>query len=268
MRSVVCIVLAAVVYIFSAAQATAKVYWLPDYLKSNADRSNSHFKPDGTPDTKPELECPAGCMTDAEKGSMVCDYTIPILGVGNCYCDCVEKDICEDVPEISNCGEVGCKTESTTCPGKCEECYESICDNPDKRPEATKITCGGEEICKKYWDDCPNKCEVAYTDCCEPYADKPNVDGGCGYGCNISYEAEGCPTKCKECDDCLRNDCSAFPLSSPPDNALYEECIVGCGDTTPHYKFLGCSPGFYDKESFVCKVDGNTTPQLCTWSLN
>lgn len=38
MRSVVCIVLAAVVYVFYAAQSTAKVYWLPDYLQDNKGR--------------------------------------------------------------------------------------------------------------------------------------------------------------------------------------------------------------------------------------
>ena len=265
MRSVVCIVLAAVVYIFSAAQATAKVYWLPDYLKSNADRSNSHFKPDGTPDTKPELECPAGCMTDAEKGSMVCAYTIPILGVGNCHCNCVEKDICEDVPEISSCGEAGCKTESS-CSGKCEECYDSICDNPDKRPEAIGIACGDRGDCEEYWEDCPGKCKKAFEDCCEAYADEPNANRGCEYRCKTTYEAEGCPAKCKECELCPK--CGPeYNLSDPPENADYDECNLPCEGKTV-YKFKNCKPKYYDKECFFSQTTAGSEPQLCTWSLN
>ena len=115
MRRNICIVLATIVCVFCVTQATAKVYWLPDYLRDNIDRVNSHFKSDGvTPDSKATLTCPSGCVTSAEKGLMVCAYVIPVSGIGNCYCECETEaeDTCIDVPEISSCGEVGCKTES------------------------------------------------------------------------------------------------------------------------------------------------------------
>ena len=259
--------MAAVVYIFSAAQATAKVYWLPDYLKDNADRLNSHYKPDGiTPDIKPELECPAGCMTDAEKGSMVCAYTIPVLGVGNCYCNCVEKDICSELKKIEEC-EYGCAQESISpCSGYCKECYESICDNPDKRPEAIGIPCGDRGDCEEYWEDCPGKCKKAFEDCCEAYADKPDVNGGCEYRCKTPYEAEGCHTKCKECELCPK--CGPeYNLSECPANAECDECDLPCENMVV-YKFKNCKIDYYHKECFFSQTTAGSKPQLCTWSLN
>lgn len=286
MRRIVCIVLAAVVYIFSAAQATAKVYWLPDFLKDNTDRMNSHYKEDGTPDTKEDLTCPSGCMTSAEKGSMVCAYTIPVAGIGNCYCGCEDEDTCAGLQEIADCGEPGCKTESATCPGKCEECRQTCDTSAYPYTSATEgcradmlggATCTDDE--GTHYEECYCQGEVeavcGLAQTCEEYcgsdapvpmctkcSDPLDCDEGFHWNKDIGCVADECPsgyaTSTSNCGTSTAN--TSWVLGTVANGKSGDDWCYQC--------ISKCNSGYYDKDSFVCTLEGDTTPQLCTWSLN
>ena len=57
--------------------------------------------------TKDKLSCDSNCVLSDEKGNKTCAYSYPLAGVGQCYCNCVEKDTCSGLKKIEEC-DYGC----------------------------------------------------------------------------------------------------------------------------------------------------------------
>ena len=255
MRRQICIVLAAVVFVFCAAQATARVHWLPDFLQDNTDRVNVRADKEDKPiePTRPDNSCPSGWIHASSKtDDMICNSVISLPNAGFCYADC--RGICDaytDMDENGNC-TYGCAKYYGICPSKCEQCHTDNCHN-----RTDNITEWG---CKQSYTDCESKCEIPYEDNCHN-----RTDNKTDWGCDKKWD--DCDSKCEVGSMCNPNSCSSdYNLDNIPTNAMYDTCTTECGDKK--YKFLGCASGFYDKAGFVCKLDGDTEPKLCTWSLN
>ena len=275
MQKYVCIVLA-LIYVFGANVAEAKVYWLPDFLQENQDRVNK-FDDDDRYDGQ---KCPVGWISASEATGLKCEGRANFPNAGVCYYGCV--DPCAGLTDYS-CEAYGCEEYYSECPSKCKKCYENNCHVR----EDNDIGYG----CQEYWDDCSIKCEIPYEDNCrnredniineewgckQNWADcpskceKPNEDNCLNrednetdYGCQKYWN--DCPEKCEIGTTCLPRDCAAegYNLMAAPANASYEECSPGCGNNTKYYRFVSCNLGYYDKEKFICEGK-----QLCTWSIN
>ena len=264
MRKFICL-LATVGYILMASSGAAKVYWLPDFLGDNTNRSNGleDNPKDGVVNN--ERGCPNGWLDTAQKGDMTCDLMGNYPWVGYCYSNCKCKldkypytsnncsgtkapsgdecndgtvhykeciDACDTVEGVTNC-PYGCKTtfEAEGCPTECKECYTDNCHN---RTSVEPCDYG----CESYFSDCSSKCQKCYADNC-----RNRVDNSTDLGCDTYWS--DCSTKCEVGKTCVPTDCSAFTLTSIPANASsYDTCKKGCGDNTVYYKATYCTLGY------------------------
>ena len=107
-----------------------------------------------------------------------------------------------------------------------EDCVNGACDN------RVDNLINPEWGCKEYWEDCPSKCKIPYPDNCH---NREDVRKDKNNGCAEFWEY--CKDKCKEEIICTPNDCSDYPLTQRPNNAVsVGECMIECGDYTPRYK--------------------------------
>ena len=153
------------------------------------------------------------------------------------YYKCVD-DPCYDLPSQSDCSSQGkvCLT-SSSCSGKCTECvYQCELENG--------LDCGEFE-CETFYENCPDKCQKCRTDNCHirEAVDTP-------YGCEKYWD--DCASKCEVAKSCPTNDCSAFPLTTCPQNSICESCTVGCGDNAVHYRQIGCKTGYFKPALYWC----------------
>lgn len=153
------------------------------------------------------------------------------------YYKCVD-DPCYDLPSQSDCSSQGkvCLT-SSSCSGKCTECvYQCELENG--------LDCGEFE-CETFYENCPDKCQKCRTDNCHirEAVDTP-------YGCEKYWD--DCASKCEVAKSCPTNDCSAFPLTTCPQNSICESCKVGCGDEVNHYRQIGCKTGYFKPALYWC----------------
>ncbi len=266
MRSLRLCILVAAYIIFATSAGSAKVYWLPDFMGKNVDRSSAGKQPD-------IAECPSGW----QKSGANCARSQYFPGVGICYTNC-ETAACAAVTGL-DCGSFGCAQTYASCPSKCEICYTDNCLNREDAdapygcmeywedcPEKCKIpypdNCHGlEDVdapygCQTYWDGCPSKCKTPFPDNC-----RNREDNITDYGCQKYWQ--DCPDKCEIGKTCTPTDCSGFTLTAAPANASYTTCTPGCGNSAVYYKFTACKRGFWDLTNFIC--EGN---KLCTWNID
>ncbi len=279
MRSLCLCILAAVYVISAAGLVSAKVYWLPDFLHDNLDRSSSaNFQHD---DDDSRNACPSGWLSEAQKGSMICRKQQNFPNAGYCYSEC--EDPCTHIVD-NDCGAYECQQHYDICPAKCEVCYTDNCRNREdviinaewgcekywedcsqkcERPHTDNCHNREDNLineewgCKKYWEDCDTKCEEPKTDNCEN-----RTDNKTDIGCQKYWD--DCETKCEVGKTCAAVDCSSYPLTTPPLNAIYEECSNPCNSSSAkRYRFVACKVGFFDTQKFVCE-----NKQICTWTIN
>lgn len=262
--------------------AQAGIYWLPDYLKNNANLNHRTDAP---------LECSGYSLScEAPKqlgGDLILVRENPVL---YCYTACVCPS--EYQYDETNCnGEF--KLSSQLCDGKAVECLskpcsdiggsdskpqgmvclsqiyggrtcytdcrEDPCDRPDHYSDSACQSFG----CQKTYDQCPSKCEVCYPDNCRLREDKATE-----FGCETNWP--DCPSKCQAGVVCEEKDCSGYPLSEPPLNAKYDFCNPGCGRPLK-YSLRSCNSGYVLSNgsciaSSVCRGGGyydQNDPDFC-----
>jgi len=273
MSGVRCIAVIFCLLLLSINDTIAKVHWLPDFLGDNADR-NSDAPNDSSITIDDQRTCPNGWYSETEIEGMDCVLKGSFPWIGYCYGDCICKEdfypytfdnctgtyapsgkfcddgtlhyvdchnLCDDVTHQS-CN-YGCSANYAVCPSKCETCYPDNCHN-----RTSKIC---EYGCLSYYSDCSTACETCYADNCRNRTSK-----SCDYGCASYYE--DCPSKCETCNTCAPNDCSAYTLSSCPDNGVCESCEIGCGDSAERQKLVSCKSG-YTKDGDTCKPECDFT---------
>ena len=254
------------ILLLNASNLFAKVYWLPDYLGDNTNRSNGLEDNPQNGVVDKERGCPNGWLDAAQKGDMVCDLMGNYPWVGYCYSNCkcnpdkylyTEEncsgtkaptgsscddgsgtiyynqciDACDTVEGVTNC-PYGCKTtyEAEGCPTECKECYTDNCHN---RTSVEPCDYG----CESYFSDCSSKCEKCYADNC-----RNRTDNATDLGCDSYWQ--DCASKCEVGKTCVPTDCSAYTLTSCPANATCTTCTVGCGDSSVKYKISKCNTGY------------------------
>ncbi len=278
MQSVTFRILAAA-YIFAAfysSPATAKIYWLPDFLGSNTERSSAAGK---------DMDTSGGVSWGCARWGMLslaqirarglqpgdCS-THRFPGVGDCYDNCRCSD---DFPYTScpagsflsgstcndgtmhysecttscdsftdhDCGGFGCRKTYADCADKCEICYTDNCRNREDN--------SSESGCQKYWDDCVSKCEIPYTDNC-----RNRQDNTTSYGCQKYWN--DCGSKCETpyTDNCRnRQDnttdygCQKYWQDCPTKCEVGKTCIpTDCSGFTlsaapANASYQECTPG-------------------------
>ncbi len=256
------LLLTIIILIAATSVAAAKIYWLPDFLGKNMDRNA------GSRGYDTNIVCPAGWVSPATTTGLVCSKKQFFSGVGWCYQNCV--DPCSLRLNITNDIDYGCKKTWDDCASKCEIPYTDNCHN---RTDVDDSDYG----CAQYWSDCPAKCETAVSDPCQSkhcqnltctYGCKTpcaNCSAKCNecveacdslpdntsdYGCD-KYWAD-CPSKCEIGTVCTPKDCSDYTLTEAPNNAQYETCVKGCGDTTIHYRLVSCLTGYVNLDTYWC----------------
>ena len=233
----------------STSIVSAKVYWLPDYLGDNANRSNVSDKDtdkDGVVPGDEDNGCPNGWLTSSQIEDKICVAKGSFPWVGTCYGDCVCDtskypytsancsgtkaptgdecndgtlrykeciDACDTVTGKTNC-PYGCKTTYADegCQTECKECYPDNCHN------RTDQTC--TYGCETYFSDCSSKCQTCYADNC-----LNRTDNSTDLGCDSYWQ--DCPSKCEVGKTCVPNDCTGYTLSNCPANTSCAECSVG-----------------------------------------
>ena len=252
------------ILLLNASNLFAKVYWLPDYLGDNTNRSNGLEDNPQNGVVDKERGCPNGWLDAAQKGDMICDLMGNYPWVGYCYSNCKCKldkypytsdnctgtmapsgdecndgtvhykeciDACETVEGVTNC-PYGCKTTYAAegCSTECKECYTDNCHN---RTSVGSCSYG----CENYFSDCSSKCQKCYADNC-----RNRTDNATDLGCDSYWQ--DCASKCEVGKTCVPTDCSAYTLTSCPANATCATCTVGCGNTTKKYKISKCNTGY------------------------
>ncbi|MBQ9732520.1 MAG: hypothetical protein IJV97_05505, partial [Alphaproteobacteria bacterium] len=76
------------ILLLNASNLFAKVYWLPDYLGDNTNRSNGLEDNPQNGVVDKERGCPNGWLDAAQKGDMICDLMGNYPWVGYCYSNC------------------------------------------------------------------------------------------------------------------------------------------------------------------------------------
>ncbi|MBQ9732140.1 MAG: hypothetical protein IJV97_03535, partial [Alphaproteobacteria bacterium] len=76
------------ILLLNASNLFAKVYWLPDYLGDNTNRSNGLEDNPQNGVVDKERGCPNGWLDAAQKGDMTCDLMGSYPWVGYCYSNC------------------------------------------------------------------------------------------------------------------------------------------------------------------------------------
>lgn len=217
-------------------------------------------------------QCAEGCDQCLERCSAYKTYE----GAIECDNGCMNAS-----DQISGCTGL-CKAGSTCKPTSCDEGYELSGDTcvPKACPTGTAVKaedCGsmpnGEfvfdfpAVVKGYSGSTP--CFACAASCDSGYATNTRgcgttpehgawtlaaSSGGwwnssgfrvnncskCILNCDSGYEASG--NQCIQ--SCSPKDCSSYTLTSIPENASYDSCIPGCGDTMPRYKLLSCNSGY------------------------
>ena len=96
-------------------------------------------------------------------------------------------------------------------------------------------------------------------------------------GCESGYIKDPLTGSCiKDPTSCTPKDCSGYDLTSIPENASYDTCTPGCGDTKPRYKVLSCNSGYVTSISSCgrnptngsWKLSGSGACKKCTVSCN
>ena len=263
------------ILLLNASNLFAKVYWLPDYLGDNTNRSNGVEDDHRGGIVDNERGCPNGWLSTAQKGDMTCDLMGSYPWVGNCFSNCKCKldkypyttDNCSGTkaPSGDECNDgtihykecidacdlveglscsYGCQTtfEAEGCASECKVCYTDNCHN---RTSVEPCDYG----CESYFSDCSSKCEKCYADNC-----RNRTDNATDLGCDSYWQ--DCSSKCEVGKTCVPTDCSAYTLTSCPANATCTNCTVGCGDSTVKYKVTKCSLGYYLQNGECTKIDG------------
>lgn len=128
--------------------------------------------------------------------------------------------------------------------------------------------------------------DVSYK-ACVVYSEDPVLDSCPANAiCENKYEVTGCESgyikepltgSCiKDLISCTPNDCSGYDLTSIPENASYDTCTPGCGDTKPRYKVISCNSGYVTSVSSCGRnptdgswtLTGSGTCKKCTVSCN
>lgn len=276
-----------------AGNAYAGIHWLPDFLGKNMDRTTDADDGGRSTDNRQE-GCPNGWITAAEIGDKACVLKGTYPWVGRCYGDCIcdvdkypyteencknnygelylagEKcvgdkdyytecrDRCDEVTDMKNYPDYGCKEVYDQCHSKCEVPYTDNCHNTEHKDNGFGCKPDG------YYEDCPSECEVPYEDNCHIRPDNRTNCGG--DGCDKWWS--DCESKCEVGTTCKYDECLDYEREICPLNADCNENSE-CGlepNYTTRYHFISCSEGYYDADSFFCdSADGSV---LCTWSLS
>ena len=251
-----------------AQPACAKVYWLPDYLQDNLDRTqqdNSGHRPSAP-------NCADYGWTDpAGKGNLKCTGYQILPGGTVCYKGCY--DPCKNIT-AADCGNLKCLSYWQECPDKCKTC--ETCTPTDcsgftlSAPPANASYSSCVPGCG---DNSPRykllSCEDGYTlsegkcaDPCEGLADNKT-----DLGCQSYYKQ--CPSKCEvgknevKCGSgfhqsadklsCEADTCEGFPLNScPPGATSCESCKSG---TATKYQINGCKDGYTQTGNTCASAD-------------
>ena len=233
----------------------AGIYWLPDYLKNNADLNHRIDAPMECFGYSPSCESPKRLG-----GELKLVRENPVL---YCYTACVcpseyqyDETTCNGEFQLSSqlcdgkaveclskpCSEIGGsenRPDGMICLSQIYggrvcyiDCHEDPCDLPDHYSDNACVNYG----CEKVYAQCPSKCEVCYSDNCRSRED--NISE---FGCETYWE--DCPAKCRTGISCIEKDCSGYPLEEIPLNAKYDFCDPGCGRPRK-YSLSSCNSGY------------------------
>ena len=229
---------------FMASSASAKVYWLPDYLEDNLDRNDSRTNElDKDDDRNISKECSNwGMISASERGNKVCATIDIIPGVGTCYTDCTcpsqykyTEDNCTGGKKVdgSSCDEKydNCVCDAslypeTSCP-EGEVLSGASCDDGTLHYEKCIDPCEGltdqdcgEFSCKQTYASCSTKCEVCETDNCSIREDNTG-----DYGCEKMWD--DCATKCEipYKDNCHKREDNTTEYGC---DKVWDDCATKC----------------------------------------
>lgn len=230
----------------------AGVYWLPDYLRDNVDINN-------------RTDTPIAC----KQYSPNCTYPKKLGGelkkiAGNlCYMECVcpktfvySQENCKGEYELGalrcdgmaiscnpkSCSEINAyehPMEGMICEAKayggrnCYTCKEDPCWRLTNHYQDSHCQNWG---CAQVYAACPEKCELCHEDNCRNRKDNI-TEAGC-----VSWWKD-CPSKCEKGAICEKKNCADYPLVKAPDNAKYDYCDPGCGQS-PRYRIRSCYTGY------------------------
>ena len=65
--------------------------------------------------------------------------------------------------------------------------------------------------------------------------------------------------------ECQPKDCSDYPLRLEQitiGSGTYKQCVPGCGDNTPRYKFVSCNDGYYESSGKCIENSCNNYPYI------
>ena len=165
-------------------------------------------------DTVSAVAAPYGCQTPWSVCPSKCQVAYP--------------DNCRNRTAVAT--PYGCKSSFADCSSKCQVAYPDNCHN--------RTAVSAPYGCQSPFADCSSKCQVAYSDNC-----RNRTDNKTDYGCEKYWS--DCSVKCEKGKICTPKDCSAYSLTTIPNNAFYEECIKGCGNTQRYYKINSCVSGYF-----------------------
>ncbi len=302
MQSVTFRILAAATYLFAAfysSPATAKIYWLPDFLGSNTERSSAAGKDMDTSGGDDSSGCARWGMLSlaqiSERGlrpAYCSTHSFP--GVGNCYdnCRCPAAFHWTDGNCFGNLKPSGptcdgryaaclCDTSRfpyTSCPSgsipggtSCDDGTTHYSECIDPCESLTDHDCGDFD-CKKTYDSCPAKCEVCYTDNCHIREDAGACSckkywNDCVSKCEIPNEEDNC---CNREDNTTDYGCQKYWQDCPTKCEIGKTCIpTDCSGFTlsaapANASYETCSPGCGDS-TVKYKI---TQCNIGYWDLN
>ena len=242
MRYYVCILAVFGTLLYSGV-SSAKIYWLPDYLGKNMERT--YVPQDGSHSN--EVSCSSYGMYDSTQSGMTCNISYPASGL-TCYscqaCDSEYKYTTVECPTstytlANQCGgnykNCNCNTAlypTTTTTGGCQYGFIPDINNYcEDKPDGTKHYACVKPECKPdniTVEDCQaqgngHNCTASKEANCTDYCDSNGCQDNCAYlkqtgqarsdcqyGCAVGKDVSGCSGLCYECaaPDAPTNTCA------------------------------------------------------------
>lgn len=257
-------------------QKLAKTHWLPDFQAKDQSRVNDGGSREPTCSLSYKYTAancsgkmaPSGSSCGGKFDKCTCKDEYQYNNV-NCSSDKKPMgDTCDgkfNQCEYKTCEESGylaSPISGETCTGMpyagktCYNCREMTCSEKCENYSSNINSCPAGQT-KETCSGCSNFARCTGTAC-------PQAKTNCDYGCANMSTQQGCSDVCVECKTCTKNNnCTEenypYLAAEKPMNGVFEECSVGCGDSTTRYKMAQCLVGYADPNTYWCSIPKNTS---------